>query len=334
MDWNSGYSATYYASFVDPDTWEDLGRFDIVGGSIKRTLDELRESADIDCVGYSETKEKWIRIWLDAKQTGSSSRIALFTGLATSPKKEIDGRLISNSLECYSILKPAQDILLDRGWYAPIDIDVRILFKELLSVTNAPLILPEKEYTLKSAVIAEQGETNLSMVNLLLDVANWRLSIDGRGAISITEYDSNPKIQIDSLYNDIVEPNISIDYDWYDCPNVFRAILDDTCAIVKDDDENSPFSTVNRGREVWVEERSVTLNDDETIADYAARRLLQLQQVSTLISYDRRYIPNVLPSDVIYLNYPEQKIVGKYMITSQAISLGHNCTTSEEAIKV
>lgn len=334
MDWNSGYSATYYASFVDPDTWEDLGRFDIIGGSIKRTLDELRESADIDCVGYSETKEKWIRIWLDAKQTGSSSRIALFTGLATSPKKEIDGRLISNSLECYSILKPAQDILLDRGWYAPIDIDVRILFKELLSVTNAPLILPEKEYTLKSAVIAEQGETNLSMVNLLLDVANWRLSIDGRGAISITEYDSNPKIQIDSLYNDIVEPNISIDYDWYDCPNVFRAILDDTCAIVKDDDENSPFSTVNRGREVWVEERSVTLNDDETIADYAARRLLQLQQVSTLISYDRRYIPNVLPSDVIYLNYPEQKIVGKYMITSQAISLGHNCTTSEEAIKV
>lgn len=119
MDWYKGFSSSYYISVLDRSTWRDLRRIEITGGTIKREDSELRESADIDCVNYSETTEQIIRVWLDARQNGGSSHIPLFTGLATSPGKTINGRLVTNTIECYSVLKIAQDMLLPRGWYAP-----------------------------------------------------------------------------------------------------------------------------------------------------------------------------------------------------------------------
>ena len=68
MNWSSGFSAEYYASIVDPNTWRDINRFEITGGSITRNDSELRESADIECLNYTEVTEQWIRIWLNAKQ--------------------------------------------------------------------------------------------------------------------------------------------------------------------------------------------------------------------------------------------------------------------------
>ena len=66
MNWNKGFSAEYYACFVDPITWENLERFEILSGSIKRTDSGLRHSADIDCTDYNQSLERWIRIYLDA----------------------------------------------------------------------------------------------------------------------------------------------------------------------------------------------------------------------------------------------------------------------------
>ena len=106
MDWSKGFSSRYYISVLDRTTWRDLRRLEITGGSIKREDSELRESADIDFADYSEETEQLmsteglIRVWLDAKQDGDSSHIPLFTGLATSPGRNINGRLVTNTLEC------------------------------------------------------------------------------------------------------------------------------------------------------------------------------------------------------------------------------------------
>ena len=67
---------------------------------------------------------------------------------------------------------------------------------------------------------------------------------------------------------------------------------------------------------------------------YAKRRLKEEQMPSRTISYDRRYVPDIFPGDLIRLNYPEEKISGTFEIRSQNITLGFAGKTSEEVIEV
>ena len=73
MKWNNGYSASYYAYIIDPVSWREKERIEITGGSISRSEDGLRESADIECKAYEHGKEQYIRVYLDARQNGAAS---------------------------------------------------------------------------------------------------------------------------------------------------------------------------------------------------------------------------------------------------------------------
>ena len=54
MDWTKGFSSRYYISIVDKDTWRDVRRIEITGGTIKRSLNSLQQSADLNVVNYNE----------------------------------------------------------------------------------------------------------------------------------------------------------------------------------------------------------------------------------------------------------------------------------------
>ena len=339
MDWRKGFTATYYLSFVDINTWRDTQRIEITGGSVRKELSGLRASADIDCVNYNEPNEKLVRVWLDANQNGlEDSHTALFTGYASFPDKKIKGTIETERLQCYSVLLPASDTYMARGWYAPVDADAGVLIKQLLRPTRATVEIHElKKKTgavLSRSVIAEGNETNLSMVEKLLSVMDWRMWTDGMGVVHIAEYESEPVAVFDSVTNDIVEPTLTVEYDWFDCPNVLRVIMDEKSEVAYDRDSDTPMSIQNRGREVWYEEENVNLNTGENLQEYANRRLKELQRVSTSVSYDRRFNPDIYPTDVVRLNYPRQSIKGLFMVSSQTINLGFNAKTSEEVIKV
>ena len=334
MDWSKGFSSRYYISVVDRYTWRDRRRLEIIDGTIKRETSDLRESADIKCVDYPYDTEQIIRVWLDAKQEGNSSHIPLFTGLATSPGREINGRLVTNTLECYSVLKIAQDVLLSRGWYAPKGINGGDLIKELLDVIPVEITVDANSPSIKSTIVAEDGENRLSMTDKILDLMNWRMTIDGYGNIHVRPYRKRAVSSFHAINNDVIEPSLSVEYDWYSCPNVYRAVSENSYAIARDNDPDSPLSTIRRKREVWVEDSSAQLQTNESLAEYAERMLKQEQRVSTIISYDRRFDPDINVSDVVNLNYPAQKIVGDYMVSSQTITLGYNAKTSEEVVKI
>ena len=336
MDWSKGFSSSYYVTAVDRETWRDIEGFRITGGSIKREAGSLMQSADIGCGDHSIDSETLIRVWLEASQNGASSRTALFTGYATSPGRDINGSEISHTLECYSILKPASDVLLPRGWYAPVGMNVIMQARELLKVTKAPITVDGEyePYLLNQAVIAEQNETNLTMAELLLESVGWRIVIDGRGQITLCPKPAESEIVFDALTNDIVEPKIKDEYDWYGCPNCIRVVKDETSAEWKDEYPESIYSVPRRGREVWIEETNVTLNDNETLAEYARRRLSELQLVGRKVSYDRAFRPDLLPGDIIRLNYPAQGLVGAFEIQSQNITLGSGARMSEEVVQI
>lgn len=330
MDWNKGFSAAYYATFVDSATWRDVERFEITEGSISYSDDELRCSATVGAVNYEQGTERIIRVYLDARQTGDAELVPLFTGYATSPSQNYNGRLETNSLEGYSVLTPVRDVLLPRGWYATAEIPGGDIIRGLLDPTPAPVDIEDNSPALQEAIIAEDEETNLSMIDKILNAIDWRMRITGDGVIHILPKASDAEVMYDPLDNDAIEPEIEVTYDWYQCPNCFRAISGDLTAVAKDESLDSMFSIPNRGREVWMAESDATLNEGETIEAYALRRLKEEQSVANEAKYKRRFNPNLTITDLVRLHYPEQGLDGLYKINAITMELGYGCTCDEE----
>ncbi len=329
MEWNKGFSASYYMAIVDPVTWRDTDRAEITGGNIERDESGLMQSASIDCVDFPD-EELYVRIYLNARQDGDADHVPLFTGIATTPDDDFNGGLNSNTVECFSVLKPADDVLLPLGWYAPAGVDADIIIRQLLDITNAPVDIEESAPYLKTSIVADEDDTNLSMVQRIIDAINWKIRISGEGVIGVYPKSADPVVSFDPVTNDCIEPAIKVSRDWYSCPNVYRALDEDLSAIARDDSEESPFSTVNRGREIWMQDTSCDLADNESIAEYAARRLKEEQKAAITASYDRRFHPDIMPGDVIRLKYPTQGLNGLFRVKSQSIELGYGAKTSED----
>lgn len=333
MIWSESFTSAYYATIVDVKSWRDISRLEITGGSISRSVDELMESADIDITEVPKG-EKWIRIWLEAKQGGTET-VPLFTGLMSAPKRDIDGRRESYAVECYSVLKPIDDILTERGFYIPSEVSAPNAVERLLNKGVAPVEVADATLpTLTEAIIAEDGETCLTMAKRILDAINWRIRISGDGTIRIEPNNNNVVMTIGTREADVIEMSLTDEYDWYSCPNVLRAISGDLIAIARDDNPQSKLSTVSRGREIWAEESSVILSNNESLSAYANRRLKELQSPARMISYSRRYYPNITVGSVLHINYPEINIDGDFCIISQTLELSFGCTTKEEAVAV
>lgn len=330
IDWNKGLSAETYVTIVDPTTWKDLDRIEITGGSISRTDEGLRSAADLSFVRYDQSAERWLRVYLDARQTGSSEHTALFTGLASSPTRDIYGRLSTNAVTCNSVLQPCDDVLLKRGWYAPKGTSADVILRDLLSVTPAPLEISGATPKLADHIVAEDGETRLTMADKILTAIGWRMQVKGDGTITISQPASVASVMFDPIENDSIETELSVEFDWFSAPNVFRAMTDTDSVTVKDEREDSPLSVTNRGREIWMEESDCNLNDGESLQSYAERRLREEQMVNYRVSYKRRYRPDIFASDIVSLHYPEQNIDGDFYIVSQNIELGYGATTDEE----
>lgn len=207
------------------------------------------------------------------------------------------------------------------------------MIKKLLSVCGVNIDIAPNAPVITSSIIAEDQENNLSMVDKILEQMDWRLLLNGLGEIRILPPADSSSAIFGNLENDILETSVSFDYDYFNCPNVYRAVMEDAYAIARDDNPNSKFSTVSRGREIWHEDSSCTPNENETLPAYAKRQLELLQKMAITISYNRRFWPDLYPTDFITLHYPSQDLIGNYLITSQDITLGYNATTSEEVVQ-
>lgn len=328
--WAQGYTSEYYATLVDPRTWRDTKRIEIKGGTINRERTGLQNSANINCERYPEGIEKWVRIYMDTRQGGSNEHVALFTGIATSPQKDMNGVVETGATECYSVLKAAADVNLLRGWYAPAGVSGATVIRDLLSVIPAPVEVAENAPQLSSSIIAEDNETRLTMTEKILEAIDWRIRVRGDGRIIVEPKPEEPVAVFDPLENDVIETEIKVKEDLFSAPNVFMAVSGDISAIARDDSIKSPLSTINRGREVWASDTSANLASNQTIEQYARAQLEKAQQVQKTVGYNRRFLPDVYPGDIVRLRYPKQHADGEFIVTSQSIELGHAAKTSEE----
>lgn len=332
MDWSKGYTSTWYAVILDPVTWRETERIEIIGGTIKHTRTGLRASAGIDVKRALSGIEQWVRVYMDTAQNGEYGHIPMFTGLASCPKRETNATTSDRSLNCYSVLQPAKDIPLQRGWYAMHGANGAELVRSLLSVSPAPVVVNGVSPMLSTTIVAEDNETRLSMAERILSVMDWTMVVRGDGTIVLQQFSAESAAVFDASDYDIIEAPLSVKEDWYSCPNVYMAVSNDLTGIARDDNSDSPMSVARRGREVWKIETGVALASTESIAEYAQRALKEAQRIQMEVSYSRRYVPDVYPSDVVTLHYPAQSVDGDFIVQSQSIDIGSGKTSETVVI--
>lgn len=332
MDWSKGFSARYRIATVDPVTWADIGFLDFTEGTVTRSLDGLMQSADLTMT--EDPGEKWIRIYLDARSDSGGVHTAVFTGLTSAPGEDKHGRRSTFKAECYSVLQPCKDMLMPKGWSAGAEVPVDGIIAGLLRVSPAPFKSEMNAPMLTEPIIAEENETNLTMIHKILDAVGWHLRIAGDGAVMLTAGHDEPAASYSALDVDVVEKDVTRTYDWYSCPNCIRVTQNDSVSEARDDDPNSPLSTRSRGREIWAAESASGIGDAETLDEYAQRRLRELQSPGRAISYTRRYDPEVMPGDAVLLHYPAEHIQGLVRVSKQTITLGKGCRTQEEVEEI
>lgn len=331
MDYSKGYTASFYAAYVDPGTWQDGERFELVSGSINRNAEGLRQSAELTVREYSQTTDRWIRVFMDCDQEGDRAHVPLMTGIASTPGEEHGDAATEVSLKVYSPLKAAEDIKLELGAYIPAGTNGAEAVRRLLSAQPAPVRINGEAPALDEAVIAEQNEDCVTMSDRILEAIGWQLQIDGDGTIILSEKEANPrpKLKMSPDENDIIEPGFSKERDWFNCPNVLYVSSGSQTYRATDEDPESPLSIQARGREVIQIEDNVTLAGGEGIIQYGRRRLKELQQVTETAAYTRRFIPDINVGDAVLIDYPD--LQGTYIIETQSISLTTNGQTQENA---
>ena len=331
IEYSNGVSAVYYAARVNPQTWSDAGEISITSGKItKKAGSDLVVSADLS-TDEDIGAEEWLRVYMIAEQGGARERVPLFTGIVSSPSRDINGNKESRKLDCYSVLKVAADILLPMGWFAPARTNGGALIKILLQDLPCPVELDEGSPNIISSFVAGDDDSKLSVAQEIAEAINWQIKVNGDGSVRICPKPLTISGTFDNIENDIIETSVTDNRDIFNVPNVLRVTLSGSAATARDDDPDSVFSTVNRGREIWQQE-AAKLAAGESLGEYAVRRLKELQNPSRKLSYSRRFQPDVDVNDLVSIIYPKQNLGDVFRVQSQTIELSHGAKVKEEAI--
>lgn len=332
MNYDKGYTAAFYAVFIDPDTWTDTERFELLSGSISRSEDGLRQNATLNVRDYDEPIDRYIRIYMEAEQSGDRALVPLFTGIATTPGDEHSDAQVEIHLEAYSPLKDVEDSeKLRIGYYVPAGANGADAIKKLLRYCKAPVEVIGDAPSLSEAIIAEQNETGVTMIERILETINWQMQIRGDGTIVLSDRNARePVILMAPDEHDIIETSYSHTKDGFECPNVVTCTSSTGEWTETDEDPESELSTVSRGRTIVHLEENVSLADNENLVAYTIRTLKELQARSESYSYSRAYYPGVNVGDLVQFDYPG--IEGVYEVESQSVELTH-CSKVSENVK-
>ena len=237
----------------------------------------------------------------------------------------------TRKLDCYSVLKVSADILLPLGWFAPARTNGGALIKILLSDLPCPVELDEGSPNIISSFVAGDADSKLSVAQEIAAAINWQIKVNGDGSVRICPKPLTIAGTFDNIENDIIETSVTDSRDIFNVPNVLRVTLNGSAATARDDEPDSIYSTINRGREIWHQE-AAKLAAGESLGEYAARRLKELQNPSRKLSYSRRFQPDVDVNDLVSIVYPKQNIGDVFRVQSQTIEMSHGAKVKEEAI--
>ena len=343
-DWLSTMQQTFEYYIVDPATWKDSSILrNVKKCSITRDIEvETLGSATIDIT--KSVGECYIRSYLITIQNGVKERHPLGTFLVQTPSSTFDGKIRSVTMDAYTPLLELKENQPPLGYAALkgeniMDLAYRIVRER----ARAPVVKAECEETLYYPFVANTDDTWMTFLKDLIANAKYRFDLDEMGHILFAPKQDMASLQPVWTYNDdnssILYPEITMNHDIYGIPNVVEVIYSKGTeyyhARIVNDDENSPISTINRGREIVYRDSNPSINGNPTqlqINEYAEQLLRDLSTVEYTVSYTHGYCP-VRLGDCVRLNYSRAGINNvKAKVISQIIKCETSCSVKEKAV--
>lgn len=348
-DWSKSMQQTFEYYTVDPGTWRDVKRIDTV-----KTC-SITWDSDTDTLGSSTIDatnslgECYVRVYLVTIQNGITERHPLGTFLVQTPQISFDGKVNSITMDAYTPLIELKEKCPPIGYYIPEttnDEPTNIMDKVYeLTVENlrAPVIRAMSDEKLHYDFVSETDDTWITFLRDLLANADYSFSLDELGRVLFTPDQDITSLQPVKTFDDsnssILYPDVTVKHDLYGVPNVVEVVYSKNgeCyqARVVNDDENSPLSTVNRGREIIHRETNPKFSGEPSqkhIAEYAEQLLKALSSIEFTITFSHAYC-GVRVGDCVRLNYERAGLTDiKAKIISQTIKCEPGCPVKAKAV--
>lgn len=343
-DWTKSMQQTYEYYIVDPGTWKDIKELkNVKSCTINRDLTVATlGSATIDVAEAID--ECYVRVYLITIQDGIREKFPLGTFIVqTSPSKH-NGKINTVSLDGYTPLMELKENPPPLGY--SILKGGRVMANACMLTQDharAPIVPVETTDELYNDFIANTNDTWLSFLTDLMAQAKYNFNLDEMGRILFSPKQDTASLQPVCTYTDddnsILYPEIEVDRDLYSIPNAVEVICsysgETYYAKVVNDDENSPISTVNRGRELLHRVPNPDFGgkpDDRQVLEYAAQLLKELSTVEYTVTYSHGYCL-VRPNDCVRLNYSRAGLNNvKARVVSQTIKCVPGCPVTEKAV--
>lgn len=343
-DWTKPMKHTFEYYTVNPATWRDDTQLTNVK-SCTITRDANAETIGSATIDVTESVgECYVRIYLVTTQDELTEKHPLGTFLVQTPASSFDGKIRNVSMDAYTPLLELKEKQPPLGYSLLkgdniMDVAARLTREH----ARAPIIGTECSMNLYYDFVADPSETWLSFLTDLIANAKYTFALDDLGRILFAPKQDTTSLQPIFTYNDdnssILYPDFDMDHDLYGIPNVVEVVYsngrDHYYAKVVNDDENSPISTVSRGREIPYRITDPDLAGDPTeneIKAYAERTLRELSTLEYTISYTHGYCP-VRLGDCVRLNYTRAGLNNvKAKVIKQSIKCETGCPVTETAV--
>lgn len=349
-NWKESMQQTYEFYIVDPGTWRDGEKLNLVKTcTIERDSEvETLGSASFDITDL--VGECYVRVYLITIQNGIKEKHPLGTFLIQTPSSSFDGKSRSVTVDAYTPLIELKEKQPPVGYYIPKDDNVMdCAYRLIRENARCPVVKTNGNISNPSDFISDTEDTWLSFISAFVTghayalETSYQLDLDEMGRIIFS-----PKVEVDSMspvwtYDDdnssILYPELTMDHDMFGIPNVVEVVYS-TKGIsyhktAINDDPNSPTSTVNRGRRIIYREVNPDLTGNPTenqIEDYANQLLKELSTLKCTVTYTHGYCP-VRVGDCVRLNYARSGLTDiKAKIIRQSIKCEPGCPVTETAI--
>lgn len=343
-DWMSSMQQTFEYYIVDPGTWKDTRIISNVKScTICRDSEaETLGSATIDIT--DSVGECYIRAYLVTLQNGVKEKHPLGTFLVQTPSSSFNGKIRDVSMDAYTPLMEMKENQPPIGYSllknANIMTNAYLLVRDC---ARAPVVETDCDDTLFYDFVAATDDTWLSFITDLIANAKYTFALDELGRILFAPKQDTASLQPVWTYDDgnssILYPDLSMDHDLYGIPNVVEVIYSNGSDYyyfrVVNDDDNSPISTINRGREIVYRVTNPNLLGNPTenqIREYANQLLREMSTLEYTITYSHGYCP-VRIGDCVRLNYSRAGLSNiKAKVISQSIKCEPGCPVTEKAV--
>lgn len=343
-DWSKSMQQTFEYCVVDPSTWKDTRKLDTVK-SCSIEWDAETDTLGSATIDMTETLgECYIRVYLVTIQNGLRERHPLGTFMVQTPSTSFDGKVHTVTMDAYTPLIELKEKQPPYGYSLLKNTNIMSMAYQLTSENaRAPVVRTSSDKILSYDFVSETDDTWITFLKDLVANAEYSFALDALGRILFAPDQDTASLQPLTTFDDsnssILYPDITMDHDLYGLPNAVEVIYSNGAesfyAKVVNDDENSPISTVNRGREIVYRETNPSVSGTPTeayIQEYAKRLLKALSSIEYTITYSHAYC-GIRLGDCVRLNYKRAGITNvKAKIVSQSIKCEPGCPVKEKAV--